>query len=218
MNSFKRIDLENWARKEHYLYYTEELKVEFSLTAPVDVTKLLDFCHGHGYKFYPTIIYLVTKVLNRIENFRMFRDECGELCVWDQVVPNYTIFHEDDKTFSDCWTDFSEDFDIFYRDITEDMETFKDKKGIKVKDAQPSNFYCISCIPWVSFTGCNSRVANREPAFFPVIAVGKYEKDGARITLPVNISIAHAVCDGYHAGLFFEYLQDEINKISGGIV
>ena len=26
--NFKKIDIENWARKEHYRYYTEKLKIE----------------------------------------------------------------------------------------------------------------------------------------------------------------------------------------------
>ena len=68
----KKIDLENWCRKEHYLYYTNSLNVEVNMTANIDVSELLTFCHTNGYKFYPTLIYCVTKVLNRIENFRMF--------------------------------------------------------------------------------------------------------------------------------------------------
>lgn len=58
----------------------------------------------------------------------MFKDAEGNLCVWDQVVPNYTIFHEDDKTFSDCWTEYSDDFEVFYREITKDMEEGQKKK------------------------------------------------------------------------------------------
>ena len=49
--------------------------------------------------------------------------------------------------------------------------------------------------------------------FFPIITMGKYEKNGDRIDMPVNITIAHAVADGYHIGLFFEYLQNEINAL-----
>lgn len=45
------------------------------------------------------------------------------------------------------------------------MHTYKDKKGIKVKEQQPANFYCISCTPWTAFTGYGSRVANGEPTF-----------------------------------------------------
>lgn len=210
MSNYKKMDIEKWERKEHYLYYTEKLKVEFNMTASIDVGRLLEFCHANGYRFYPAVIYFVTRVLNKIENFRMFKDEQGNLCVWEKIIPNYTIFHEDDKTFSDCWTDFSEDFDVFYHDIIEDMQKFQYKKGIKVKDNQPPYFYCISCVPWVSFTCCNSRVANGEPSFFPIVTVGKYEKGMTGTLMPVNITVAHAVCDGYHVGRFFEELQMEI--------
>ena len=101
------------------------------MTAPVNVKNLLGFCRANGYRFYPAAIYCVTRTLGRIENFRMFRNADGELCVWDRVVPNYTIFHADDCTFSDCWTDFSDDFGTFYRAVTADMQTFGGNHGIK---------------------------------------------------------------------------------------
>ena len=158
------------------------------------------------------MIYLVTKTLNRIDNFKMFKDKYGYLCAWDKIIPNYTIFHNDDHTFSDCWTDFSEDFDTFYQDILKDMATAATKKGIKAKEGQPANFYCISCTPWTTFTGYSSRVSNGEPSFFPIVLMGKYKQHGKKILMPVNITIAHAVADGYHVGLFFQYLQEEINN------
>ena len=95
MCRYKKIDLENWCRKEHYLYYTNSLNVEVNMTANIDVSELLTFCHTNGYKFYPTLIYCVTKVLNRIENFKMFKDKYGYLCAWDKIIPNYTIFHNE---------------------------------------------------------------------------------------------------------------------------
>ena len=209
MCRYRKIDLEQWARKEHYLYYTNSLNVEVNMTANIDASELLTFCHTNGYKFYPTLIYCVTKVLNQIENFKMFKDKNGDLCVWDSLVPNYTIFHEEDHTFSDCWTDFTDDFDSFYKNITYDMELGKTKRGIKVKKGQPANFYCVSCTPWTAFTAVSSRVVNGGAAFFPIITAGKYDEKNQ---MPVNITIAHAVADGYHIGLFFEYLQKEISK------
>ena len=210
MAGFVKKDIESWARKEHYLYYTEKLKIEFNLTANIEVEELLDVCHTYGYRFYPAIIYFVTRVLNGTENFRMFRDQAGDLCVWDKIVPNYTIFHKDDCTFSDCWTDYSEDFQVFYQHITQDMQICSDKKGIKAKPGQPANFYCISCAPWTAFTGYGSRVAGGEPAFFPIVTIGKYGASGDHMLMPVNLMVAHAVADGYHAGLFFQNLQDEL--------
>lgn len=77
MTGCKKIDMDTWARREHYEYYTKQLKVEYNITANVDVKNILDFCHSKGYKFYPAMIYLVTKTLNRIDNFKMFKDKYG---------------------------------------------------------------------------------------------------------------------------------------------
>lgn len=157
---YRKIDIENWPRRDHYRYYTEKFKIQYNLTSDIKVDNLLKFCHSKGYRFYPVFIYLVSKVLNSIENFRMFRNRDGELCVWDYVIPNYTIFHDDDKTFSDCWSEYNDDFEKFYQTITYDMERFKDIKGIKARDGQPGNFYCISCVPWINFSCFSSRMTN----------------------------------------------------------
>ena len=59
--------------------------------------------------------------------------------------------------------------------------------------------------------GDGSRVADGQPAYFPIVVMGRYEKCGGKVNMPVNITIAHAVADGYHAGLFFRYLQEELD-------
>ena len=83
MEHYTKIDMATWPRREHYRYYSQTLKVEFNMTAPVNVKNLLGFCRANGYRFYPAAIYCVTRTLGRIENFRMFRNADGELCVWD---------------------------------------------------------------------------------------------------------------------------------------
>ena len=67
MTGYRKIDMAAWPRREHYQYYTEKLKIECNMTVPINVKNLLDFCHESGHKFYPSIIYLVTKVLNQME-------------------------------------------------------------------------------------------------------------------------------------------------------
>ena len=212
MNTYQKIDMQSWPRREHYRYYTEKLRVEYSITAPVDLTNLLKFCHESGRKFYPTMICLVTKVVNAIENFRMFVDVDGSLCAWDRVVPSYTIFHEDDKTFSDCWSDYCEDFDTFYRTIAEDMKRYKDVKGIKARKNQPPNFYCISCVPWMDFTGYGTWVPGGEPSLFPIITFGKYTDDRGKKELSAALTISHAAADGYHASMLFQDIQNILSE------
>ena len=70
-------------------------------------------------------------------------------------------------------------------------------------------------MPWAAFTAFGSRTVNStELMYFPIITMGKYEKSGDRILMPVNLMIAHAVADGYHAGMFFQRLQEAVDRLS----
>ncbi len=211
--TFRQVDLSAWPRREHYRYYTESLKVTFNVTADIQVDRLLAYCHSHGRRFYPAWIALTTLAVNSMENLRMFRGADDALCIWDHVVPNYTIFHADDHTFSDCWSVYSDDFDTLYQTVAADMTRFGDSKGIKARAGQPANFFCISCAPWLHFSSCASYVAGGEPQFFPIITAGKYLKKDEKTMLPVSLTIAHAVCDGYHAGLLFRRMQEGIDAL-----
>ena len=37
---YRKIDQSTWPRQDHYKYYTEKLKVNYSMTARLDVTSL----------------------------------------------------------------------------------------------------------------------------------------------------------------------------------
>ena len=46
----------------------------------------------------------------------------------------------------------------------------------------------------------------------PIFTMGKcFERDGKHL-LPLSIQVHHAVCDGYHVGLFVEKLQSKIDR------
>ena len=46
----------------------------------------------------------------------------------------------------------------------------------------------------------------------PIFTMGKFfERDGKRL-LPLAIQVHHAVCDGYHLGVFVEKLQGYIDQ------
>ena len=146
---FTKIDLANWERREHYHYYTNQLPCSYSMTVSLDVTNLKRRVKEYGHRFYPVFVYCVSKAVNAQKEFRMGMDGEGNPGYWDQVHPNFTIFHEDDHTFSDVWTEYQEEFESFYSGMTAVMEECKDKKGVKARAGQPANFYCISCVPWV---------------------------------------------------------------------
>jgi len=125
-------------------------------------------------------------------------DHNDRLGYWDVCHPSYTIFHADDKTFSDIWTEYQDDFSVFYPQAIADLENFKDVKGIKAKPNRPANFSPISAVPWLSFTGYSNDTFSESKMLFPVTTFGKYFKRHQRMLIPFSVFVNHAVADGYH--------------------
>ncbi len=134
---FKQISPETWERREHFEYFTQTIKCGYSLTAELDVTEFLKLTKNKGLRFYPSFVYCVSTVINHMKEFRMGISEDGQPGYWDIVHPSYTVFHDDDHTFSDSWTNYTEDFSSFYRQMTEDLSLYGNNKGIKARPGQP---------------------------------------------------------------------------------
>lgn len=211
---FRKIDLENWARKPYFEQYYSQCTCTYSVTANVDITDLLPVLSKNQLKLYGAFLYMVSKIINRHEEFRICFDENKVLGVWDFMHPDYTIFHDDDKTFSAIFSLYSEDFETFYQNFSSDLAQNQNEKGFSPQADKPQNTFCVSCVPWISFTGFNLNIYNDGRYLLPIITSGKYFAQGEQILLPVAFQAHHAVADGYHAGLFFNELQVEIAQLT----
>ncbi len=209
---FRLIEMEQWERREHFKYYMDTLPCGYSLTAKLDVTGLLARLREQGVRFYPAMLYLIASTVNGTREFCMGVDGEGRPGFWDEMHLVHTVFHEDDKTFSDIWTNYHEDFSVFRESLERDIREYGDKKGAKVKPGQPPNFFCVSCTPWLHYEGYSAYCAGGRPALFPVITFGKYEEENGRLRLPLTVTISHAAADGYHTSMFFQDLQERIDR------
>lgn len=208
---FHIIDRENWNREQYFEHYLK-LKCTFSMTVNVDITRLLKELHQKRIKFYPVFIYLISKVVNNHKEFRTSFNDEGILGCWEEMIPSYTIFHKDDKSFSSIWTDYSSDFHIFYKNYEEDMRLYTNVHGLFTKENIPPNVFPISSIPWASFTGFNLNINNDGDFLLPIITCGKYFNEENKVMLPISLQVHHSVCDGYHASRFLEDLQQLISN------
>ena len=102
---FTPIDPNTWPRRDHFNYYRNILPVGYTVTVRLDVTRFRAMLAHRGLKFYPSFIWCVSHTILSHPAFRMGVDKEGNPGVHDVVHPNYTVFHEDDHTFSDCWTE-----------------------------------------------------------------------------------------------------------------
>lgn len=207
--TFHLIDKSTWERAVYFDYYYSQIKCKYNLNANIDITRLVGWQKANGYKFFPTMLYVIMRAVNRNREFRMSFNEKGELGYWDEVVPSYTVFHDENKTFSDIWSEYSEDFDVFYHTVVEDIKTYGSVTGvIKARPGQPANFCPVSCLPWLSFTSFAQDTYTDSPLLFPLIKFGKYvERDGS-IQLPFAVFVSHAVADGYHTCKLINDIQE----------
>ena len=205
---FQKTDPAVWERQPYFDYYYHRIKCKYTINAEVDITALLERKNEKGLKFFPLFLYVVMRAVNRNKEFRMSLGGDGRPGYWNYVVPSYTIFHEDDKTFSDIWSEYSEDFAVFYRTVLQDMETYKNTKGIKARPGQPANFCPVSALPWLSFTGFSQDTYSESAFLFPLIRFGKYFPANGRTLIPVSVFVHHAVADGYHTCKLINDMQE----------
>ncbi|MCB5235566.1 type A chloramphenicol O-acetyltransferase [Niallia circulans] len=204
---FNKIDYNNWKRKEIFNHYLNQ-QTTFNLTTEINITLLNRSIKQNGYKFYPVFIFLVTTVVNSNTVFRTGFNHEGDLGYWDTLEPLYTIFDSKSETFSAIWTKVKNDFNEFYDMYVSDVEKYNATGNLFPKTPIPENTVAISMIPWTSFTGFNLNINNNRNHLLPIITAGKFVNKGNSIYLPLSLQVHHSVCDGYHAGLFMNTIQE----------
>ena len=203
--AFRKIDIENWERREFYEHFISQVVCSYSVSVNLDITNLI------GQKLYPAMIWLLTKTVNDMPEFRTSLTAEG-LGIYDDMHPMYTVFNKENKNFSGIWSYYSEDYDTFLQNYEEDSAKYSTSTRYTPKDGTPVNSFNISMLPWVEFTGLNINVYDEGKFLLPIFTMGKYfERDGKRM-LPLAIQVHHAVCDGYHVGAFVERLQGYIDE------
>jgi chloramphenicol O-acetyltransferase type A len=209
--SYKKVNIENWKRKEHFIAYRGAMKCGFSLTVKIEITQVLSFIKEKGFKFYPTMIYLLSKAVNKHQEFRMAMKD-KELIIWDEVHPIYTVLHTESETFSAWSVPYAADFHRFLDDYAKTDEKYKGDLRFSPQ-VPPENHFNVSALPWIDFDGFNLNIADFTDYFAPSFTMGKYKQVGGEILLPLAIQVHHAVCDGLHVAKFIQSLQDYCDDI-----
>lgn len=205
--NFTIINKETWNRKEYFEYYISEIPCTYSMTTKLDITKIKKEKH----RIYPRMLYLISKVVNNHNEFKTTFNATGELGIFDKMFPCYTVFHKDSETFSNIWTEYVDDYNLFYKYYENDIQAFGSIKKVNAKPNIPENSFPVSMIPWTIFDGFNLNLQKGYNYLLPIFTMGKYYKDNDKYFLPIAIQVHHAVCDGFHICCFINELQELID-------
>lgn len=198
------VDPENWGRKEFYDHFMQEVVCTYSTTVLLDITNL------KNQRLYPALIWLLTKTVNQMPEFRTALTEEG-IVIYDEMHPAYTIFNQQNKNFSGIWTAFDSDYHTFLAAYQSDIECYSASVHYAPKPDRPANSFDISMIPWFTFTSFNLNIFGDGKYLLPIFTFGKYQEENGKRKIPLAIQVHHAVCDGYHVGMFVGALQQAID-------
>ena len=211
MSNYRIIDKETYYRKGVFRHFTEDCKCSTSVTARVDVTELAEWSKKTGTKFYINFLYLLTKVLNSRDDYRLgYRWQTDELICYDQINPTQYVFHEDTETCTPVYSTYLDDYAVFYRNALEDVEKAKQTREYGLDAANHPNWFDASFIPWLSYDSLNIELPDGYLYFAPIVNWGKYREENGRLMMPVSVRLNHAIADGYLVAKVFLLLEIEI--------
>lgn len=216
-DGYRVVDREKYYRRGVFRHFTEDCKCSTSMTARVDVTELARRSRETGTKFYINFLYILTKVLNSRDDYRMgYRWQTDELICYDRIHPTQYVFHEDTETCTPVYTRWREDYGAFYAAALDDVERAKRTREYGLDAANHPNWFDASFIPWLSYDALNIELPDGYLYFAPIINWGKYRAENGRLMMPVTVRLNHAVADGYLVAKVFALLEEEIGVFCRG--
>ena len=203
---YQVIDPADWPRAEYFDHYLNAVPCSYSMTVQLELTAI----RRVGLKLYPTMLYLLTKTVNRFGQFRMAFRPDGQLVRYHSMHPSYTVFHPETETFSSLWTAYTDDYGAFCRRYADDLHRYGDGAGMFPKPGMPENCFNVSMVPWASFTSFHLHTADHR-YLLPIFTLGRFEEHGGKVLLPLAAQVHHSVCDGFHLCRFLDALQQQMN-------
>ena len=211
--NYKVIDKESYYRRGVFRHFTEDCRCSTSMTARIDVTALAEYSQKTNTKFYLNFLYLLSKVLNSREDYRMgWLWQTEELICYDVIHPTQYVFHEDTETCTPVYTEYCEDYERFYAEALRDLERAKQTRDYGLDAARHPNWFDASYLPWISYDSLHVELPDGYLYFLPIVNWGAYREENGRLLMPVSVRLNHAVADGYLVALVFRLLQEEIGR------
>lgn len=204
-----QINIENWVRRDHFLFFSRFEEPFFGVTVTVDCTKAYRAAKAKGKSFFLHYLYRALKTTNEIENFR-YRIIDKEVWLFDKIDASPTISREN-GTFGFAYMNYEKDEAKFYMNALKETEMVRQSSSL-LPAISGENVVHFSAVPWLNFTSISHARGFSFLDSCPKISFGKItEYQGAKM-MPISIHVHHGLMDGYHVGLFVDRFQELLNE------
>lgn len=203
----RKIDIENWNRKEHYHHYIQMNAAIYGITTEVDCTRSWELVKTSKYSFFTLFMHASIKAVNTVENFRM-RYIDDEPIVYDVIHVGSTIGRKD-GTFGFSFIEYSDDVEVFHDRLQAEIAAVQQSSGLRLEAPNIARKDCIyySTLPWIKFTGLSHAHHTDFMDTVPKISFGKVSERDGRMYIPMSVHVHHAFVDGLHIGQYIEAVE-----------
>lgn len=203
-----KLDLDNWNRKEHFLFFKQMQEPFFGVTVPIDCTHAYSKAKELGISFFTYYLYKTLTAVNTIEPFR-YRIINDEVYIFDRVDVSATILRED-KTFAFSYMEYDENLNKFAEIAKTEIARIQNTTGLITREF-PENLIHFSAVPWVNFTSYSHARSFTFPDSCPKVSFGKMMDENGKKTMQMAVHVHHGLMDGYHVGLFISCFEELMN-------
>jgi len=205
------IDIENWKRKEEYLFFRTFFNPMVSVTVDIDCTKAYWSAREQGVPFSMYYLHAALVAANRIEEFR-YRQEGEDVVLYDRV-DLFTPISVADGSYRSVLLCMEENLDVFLQRAIPIVEAAKRGEGEAHGERKYNrNFILISVNPWYRFSSVQLTIPQCPQENIPIFTFGKVTEEGGRRMMPVSLSVNHGFVSGYQIGCFLKEFQHLLDR------
>lgn len=201
--------MDDWKRKNTYSFFKEFDNPFFQLTVNLPVGKLKEYSRKQHTSLMLSLYYLSQKAVNSIQGLNC-RIEEGGVVQYEESHVSTTVLKAD-KTFGIVALESAPTFAEFSQQARQQLEATRLSPDL-FYGPNPNNVIHYTTIPWVSFTAIQHVRKFHIGDSSPKVAFGKLFQQAQGSYIPLALDVHHALAYGYHAGLFFERLEEFVSK------
>lgn len=205
------IDIDNWARKDHFLFFKGFNEPFFGITTDIDCTCAYAEAKKREVSFFLYYLHKALAAANEIEEFK-YRIEGDRVARYETINASPTV-PRPNGTFGFSYMSYQPLFDDFYTGAVAEMDRVSREKTLEPATSN-ENVIHFSALPWIKFTSVSHARHFNMSDSIPKISFGKIYENENRKMMPLSIHVNHALMDGYHVGKYIDLFQNLMNEAS----
>lgn len=207
----KRIDIQNWNRKEEYGFFRTFFNPMISVTVEVDCTVACRRAKELGVPLSLYYLHAGITAANHVEEFR-YRQEGEEVVLYDRI-DLITPIQTDDGSYRSVRLTAEEDFPRFIASARPVIEGAKrGEGGAHTEVDEGRDVLVISVNPWYRFTNVQLAVPAEPHQNIPIFTFGKIGEQDGRQMMPVALSVNHGFVSGCQIGQYLQEFQRLLDR------